>query len=63
MSDIVSTIADDVEEYEQLCMMYDEEIQLEQDIYGKWSPACYCQHATELRKRYLDDLYSLRKKY
>lgn len=56
MTDIMSAIASDIEEYEWLCERYDEEIQLEQNLYGKWVPDCYCDHATKLKKIHMDDI-------
>ena len=44
----------DTFEYEQLCILYDEEIQLEQDVNNKWKwiAACYSTHANTLKERH-----------
>ena len=56
MGSLLSAVADDIAEYEWLCMKYDEEIQLTQDVYGNWSPDCYSTHAAELKHRHLVDI-------
>ena len=49
----MSAIADDIKEYEDLCMLYDEEIRLKQDAYGHWIPDCYSPFAIALKKQHL----------
>ena len=60
MTSLIGKIAEDIAEYEWLCMKYDEEIKLKQDAYGKWLPDCYNPHAFELKKRHLADINQLK---
>lgn len=56
MTDILSAVANDMAEYECLCILYDEEIQTTQDAYGKWLPDCYSEHANKLKQQHLDNI-------
>ncbi len=47
MSDILSAISDDIEEYEDLCQQFGEQVQRSDD----GSPDCYGSHAKILKKR------------
>lgn len=53
MTDIMSKIADDLEEYQSLCKKYGEKVQTTQDRWGKSSPDCYGKHAQKLYDRML----------
>lgn len=55
MSDILSAIYDDIQEYEFLCRKYNEEIRYSENQFGIRSPDCYGLHATELEKRRIED--------
>lgn len=46
MSDIISAIYDDINEYLHLCKKYDEK-----PVYGTYEADCYGKHAEELKKR------------
>lgn len=60
MSNIIPAIYDDMKEYEQLCEDYDEEVQSTLDVYGNWIPACYGEHADQLKKRSREERYQNR---
>ncbi len=51
MSDILSAIHDDMNEYEYLCRQYGEEIQKTPDRWGNMLVDCYGQHASDLKAR------------
>ena len=55
MSFLGLNIVEDTAEYERLCMLYDEEIQLYQDMKGKWHPKCYSTHAIKLKQKYQEE--------
>ncbi len=48
---IISAIKDDIEEYERLCRIFDEEVR-----YKQGAPDCYGEHARALYERWQDRL-------
>lgn len=58
MGNLLSAINDDINEYEQLCRKYGEEVQTEYDVYGIRTPACYGTHASELKQRFREETAS-----
>ena len=51
MSDIISAIKDDMNEYEDLCRQYGETPIRTPDRWGKMLLDCYGNHAQDLKKR------------
>lgn len=51
MSDIISAIHDDIEEYVRLCKLHNEEVQYVRDAYGHMVEDCYGEHAEKLLER------------
>jgi uncharacterized protein YeaO (DUF488 family) len=51
MSNILSAIQDDIDEYEALCRRFKEPIQTKYDSYGNNLPDCYGAHALALKTR------------
>lgn len=51
MSDLMSAIRDDMDEYESLCHKYGEEIQYSKDAYNYRMVDCYGKHAEELKEK------------
>lgn len=51
MSDIISAIHDDMDEYEYLCEKYNEQPQYKQDNWGNNLLDCYGEHAKDLLNR------------
>lgn len=55
MSDILSAIQDDINEYENLCRRYNEQVQTKLTAFGDRSPDCYGEHAQELKQRLIEE--------
>lgn len=51
MGDILKAIHDDMEEYEDLCQKYGEEVQSTPTSQGVYLPDCYGNHARQLKER------------
>lgn len=51
MTDIISAIADDIEEYIDLCKKFGEKVQYKRDAYDNLIEDCYGEHAEKLRQR------------
>lgn len=51
MSDLMSAIRDDINEYIRLCQLYGEKVQYKKDAYGIDTEDCYGEHADSLKKR------------
>lgn len=51
MSDLLSAIRDDINEYKRLCDLYGEQVQYSRDNYGIEIADCYGEHAKSLKKR------------
>lgn len=51
MSNILSAIHDDMEEYVDLCAKYGEEVEYSKDAYGNLLVDCYGNHARKLYQR------------
>jgi len=51
MSDIISAIRDDINEYVELCEKYNVEPKTSRDNWGNMLIDCYGKHATKLKER------------
>jgi len=52
MSDLMSAIHDDIQEYRRLCELYDEDVQYQEDYYNIPVENCYGKHATKLKEKH-----------
>ena len=57
---MISTLEKDIMEYENLCILYDVEVKHKQDAFGEWIVDCYCPQAVQLKKKHLDNMYSIK---
>lgn len=55
---MINIFEKDIKEYEELCILYDIEVQHKQDAFGKWIVDCYCPQALNLKEQHLDNMYS-----
>lgn len=51
MSDLMSRIMDDIEDYRYLCKKFNCEVQYTRDYYGHLTEDCYGEHAKELEAK------------
>ena len=57
---MMSVFEKDMKEYRYLCILYDVEVQYKQDAFGKYVVDCYCPQAVQLKKKHLDNMYSIK---